>query len=345
MVSMIESSPEHMEEIREEVGENISFVAASPAMRKVRAQAELLAKLDVPILILGESGSGKEVLGRFIHKLSGRSANGFLNVNCSAFDPVILERELFDNKTFASCNKGTILLEDIEELPARAQAKLLCLLQDKVVFLSGQNTLQLDVRILASTKANIKTALLQKKLRRELYYSLGAFTIVLPPLRERTGEISILMRHFMNRFASKYGLPARTFSAAVLQACQSYSWPGNLRELEKFVKRYVVSGESGSTGFGVDPVQADDELTGADVEPSEAESEMSATRSLLHSVREEAERNAITTALEQARWNRTVAARLLNVSYRTLLYKIEHYEMSPPGNGNGVKLKGSRPRN
>jgi two-component system response regulator AtoC len=149
----------------------------------------------------------------------------------------------------------------------------------------------------------------------------------------------------MNRFASNYGLPARTFSAAVLQACQSYSWPGNLRALEKFVKRYLVSGENGTTRFGFDSEPAADESTGADLEPSESKSEVSATRSLLHSVREEAERNAITTALDQAKWNRTVAARLLNVSYRTLLYKIEHYGMSPPRDGNRVKLRAGRQGN
>ena len=350
MMSKIESATDQMEEIREEVGENISFVAASPVMRKVHAQAELLAKLDVPILIVGESGSGKAVVGRLIHKLSDRSANGFLNVSCSALDPSVLERELFDNKVFALCNKGTLLLEDIDELPARSQAKLLCLLQDKQVFLTGENALQLDVRILAATKVNIRTALSQKKFRKDLYYSLSAFTVVVPPLRERKDEIPLLLRHFMNRVATNYGLPTRVFSPAVLQACQSYSWPGNLRELEKFVKRYVVSGDNGSAGFRGDAHNAPQEMTGAEFEPFESVSDMSASRSLLHSVRKEAERNAITTALEETRWNRTAAARLLNVSYRTLLYKIEQYCISPPVNSlsgyrNGTSLKRSRQGN
>jgi len=343
----IEPAADQMEEIREEVGDNISFVAASPGMHRVHAQAELLAKLDVPILIVGESGTGKGVLGRLIHKLSDRSANGFLNVSCSALDPSVLERELFDSKVFALCNKGTLLLEDIDELPARSQAKLLCLLQDKQVFLAGENALQLDVRIVAATKANISTALSQKSFRRDLYYSLSAFTVVVPPLRQRRDEIPLLLRHFMNRVATNYGLPTRVFSPALLQACQSYSWPGNLRELEKFVKRYVVSGDNGSPGFQGDAEKAAEEMTGAEFEPFEAVSDMSASMSLLQSVRKEAERNAITTALEQTRWNRTAAARLLNVSYRTLLYKIEQYRMIPPahsplGYRNGAVLKGSR---
>jgi two-component system response regulator AtoC len=329
MISDIESTGAPLEEIREDVGERLSFVAASPIMRRLHGEAKVLAKLDVPILILGESGSGKGVVGRLIHKLSDRSANGFLIVNCSALDPDVLERELFDNKAFMLCNKGTLLLEDIEELPVRAQAKLLCLLQDKQVFWGRENALQLDVRILAATKVNIRTALLQKKLRKELYYCLSAFTLVVPPLRNRKDEIPLLLRHFMNHVAVNYGLPTRAFSPAVLQACQSYSWPGNLRELEKFVKRYLVSGEHGTPAFRGDGEMAPEEMTGADSEPFPSLSDMAASKSLLHSVKKEAERNAITTALEQTKWNRTAAARLLNISYRTLLYKIEHYNMGP----------------
>lgn len=331
------------QEIREEVGENLSFVAAGSAMRKVHAQAELLAKLDVPVLIVGESGSGKGTVGRLIHKLSSRSTNRFLKVSCAALDPNVLERESFHAETgkspeqdglemspFALCTKGTLLLEDIDELPHRAQVKLLCLLQDK----HWEDAVEVDVRILATTKVNIGTALSEKKLSKELYYCLSAFTIAVPPLRERKEEVPLLLRYFMNRVAANYGLPTRNFSAAVLRTCERYSWPGNLRELEKFVKRYVVSGEDETTSRSgeVDNSQkawAPEEITGAQPEAFESMSDNSASKSLLHSVREEAERNAITTALQQTGWNRTAAARLLHVSYRTLLHKIQQYDMNP----------------
>jgi DNA-binding NtrC family response regulator len=336
-----------MEVIKEELGDSFSFVAASVPMRKVHARITLLAKLDVPILILGESGCGKAVVGRLIHKLSSRSANGFIEVSCSALEPHVLERELFDNKAFAVCNKGTILLKDIDELPPRTQAKLVCLLQDKQVFLAGGNALQLDVRILAATKVNIKTALSQNKLRKELYYSLSAFTVVVPPLRERKSEIPLLLQNFANRVAVNYGLPTRIISPAVVQACQSYSWPGNLRELEAFVSWYVLSGENEPPEFFGDAEKAPEAISEAILDRFEPVSDVSGSSSLLGRIKNEAERKAIAAALEQARWNRTAAARLLNVSYRTLLYKIERYQMSPPvvsfsRSPNDGKVRGSR---
>src|SRR5262249_22920893 len=173
---------------------------------------------------------------------------------------------------------------------------------------------------------NIRTALSEKRLRKDLYYYLSAFTISVPPLRQRKDEIPLLLRHFTIRAAANYGLPVPHFSPEAILACQNYSWPGNLRELEKFVKRYVVSGEDG-TMWGEDGVdhpskQGKFEAAGVD-ENLDSVPDAFVSKSLLHNVKEEAERNAITIALEQTRWNRTAAARLLNISYRTLLYKIQ----------------------
>ena len=317
--------------------ENTSFVAANSVMRRVRAQIEVLAKLDVPVLIVGESGTGKEVIARLIHAMSNRSANRFLKVSCSALEPDVLERALFDGEsacTLVHCKEGTVLLDDIDDMPARAQAKLLCLLQDKQFLSSTTNPIHLDVRILASTKTDVKVALASGKLRNDLYYCLSTFTIGVPPLRQRKDEIPIFLNHFMNHVARNYALPMRVFSPAVVSACQRYSWPGNLRELEKFVKRYMVSGEEETT-WGAAEVYGQEEVwTSEGMAESKCKSmddiqTGSPSKSLLHSVREEAERNAITNVLEQTRWNRTAAARLLNVSYRTLLNKIQQYDMSP----------------
>ena len=207
--------------------------------------------------ILGENGSGKDTAARLIHKLSVRSGFKFLKVNCAALPGDLLETELFGYERSDStgsvrskpgklelCEKGTVLLDEITEMPTSVQSKLLQVLQNKQFFRPGSGaTVEVDVRILAATSANIERALSEKKLREDLYYRLSAFTVQAPPLRQRKDELPLLLRHFMHHLAKHYGLPPRTFSPAVLDACHAYSWPGNLRELEEFVKRYLVMGD------------------------------------------------------------------------------------------------------
>ncbi len=342
----------------EQVSDDAFFVGASPIMRKLRAQAELLAQANVPVLILGETGSGKDTAARLIHKLSVRSGFKFLKVNCAALPGDLLETELFGYERSDSagstrskpgklelCEKGTVLLDEIAEMPTSVQSKLLQVLQKKQFFRPGSGApVEVDVRILAATSADIERALAEKKLREDLYYRLSAFTVQAPPLRQRKDEIPILLRHFMHHLAKHYGLPPRIFSPAVLDACHAYSWPGNLRELEEFVKRYLVMGDkelifaaskseqkpgNGKSGNGngagiLEPPT--DTLNGG--ENGDRSATPNSLKSLVQSVRCEAERNAIATALEKTGWNRKAAARLLKVSYRTLLYKIEQYHMS-----------------
>ncbi len=215
------------------------------------------------------------------------------------------------------------------------------------------------MRILASTSANLERALAERKLREDLYYRLSAFTVQVPPLRQRRGEIVVLLRHLMHKLAKHYVLPPREFSISVLDACQRYSWPGNLRELEAFVKRYLVAGDNDLAFIELElPLAGNSdrhsapyapELAPYHAEANEAEEDSSASRSLkslIQSVKGEAERNAIGTALQKTGWNRKAAARLLQVSYRTLLYKIDQYHMSasepvlPPFNGDRLSFLG-----
>jgi len=348
----------------EQVSQDAFFVSASPIMRKLRAQAELLAQASVPVLILGEVGSGKDTTARLIHKLSVRSAFKFLKVNCAALPGDLLETELFGYERSDStgsvrsksaklelCEKGTILLDEITEMPTTVQSKVLQVLQNKQFFRPGSGvTVEVDVRILAATSANIDRALSEKKLREDLYYRLSAFTMQTPPLRQRKDELPLLLRHFMHHLAKHYGLPPRTFSPSVLDACHAYSWPGNLHELGEFVKRYLMMGDkelnfatarsahpsgNGKGAARLLPLReahfiADRGFASEDfVEPhQEPSASPNSLKSLVQSVRFEAERNAIATALEKTGWNRKAAARLLKVSYRTLLYKIEQYHMS-----------------
>src|SRR2546427_10109635 len=241
----------------EELCDDVYFVAASPAMRKIRSQAALVANVDIPVLLLGESGTGKEVVARLIHKLSPRAHRTFLKVNCAAVPAELLESELFGYEAgaftgathpkpgkFELCNKGTILLDEIGEMPPSLQAKLLHVLQDQQFSrLGSRSVIKVDVRILAATNINIPEALAAKRLREDLYYRLNAFTLSLPPLRERKEEIPILLKHFMSRMSEQYARPPLPLSQALLQACLIYPWPGNLRELENFVKRYLILGD------------------------------------------------------------------------------------------------------
>jgi two-component system, NtrC family, response regulator AtoC len=348
----------------EPIGDEMSFVAGTPVMRKLRARVELLAQINVPVLILGESGSGKEIVARLIHKLSVRSGNQFLKFNCGALPRELLECELFGYERGGAagtprasrgklevCDGGTILLNEITEMPSGLQSQLLHIVQDGRFFrVGGKATIPIDIRVLAATNMDLERALFEKKLREDLYYRLSAFTVHVPPLRQRKEEIPLLLGHFMNRMSKHYELPVRIFSPNVLEACQQYSWPGNLIELENFVKRYLVMGdeslvltelEPGSTLVGQHSIAPGNDSGRGAVESAES------LKSLVRSAKGETERNAISGALEQTHWNRKAAARLLRISYRALLYKIQQYQMSPPqgylsqfATGHGTKGNG-----
>jgi DNA-binding NtrC family response regulator len=323
----------------EELAEDVFFVAASPVMRKLRSQAALVAVVDIPVLMLGESGTGKEVMARLIHKLSPRAHRTFLKVNCAAVPADLLESELFGYEPgaftgathskpgkFELCNKGTILLDEIGEMPPGLQAKLLHVLQDQTFSrLGGRSVIKVDVRILAATNINIPEALANKRLREDLYYRLNAFTLQIPPLRERKEEIPILLKHFMSRMSEQYARAPLPFTPDLMQACLAYSWPGNLRELNNFIKRYLVLGDEklaihelhpsgGEVGMGIpDPAhRSNGDGTGG-------------LKSLSRTAKDEAEAEAIARALEETNWNRKQAAAKLQISYKALLYKIRQY--------------------
>jgi two-component system response regulator AtoC len=339
----------------ERVGEDEFFLSVSPAMHKLRAQAELLGQANVPVLILGERGSGKGVVARLIHKHSVHSGFSFRRVNCAAMPGDLLEIELFGRTNGSAkgsageasrtvvgklAEKGTLLLEEITEMPLGLQARLVEVLHDKQLVQPSQDTpIDAGARILAASSAKPDHALAENKLREDLYYRLSAFTVHVPPLRQRKEEIKALLQYSMHKLARHYGLPPREFTAPVLAACVNHSWPGNLEELEAFVKRYLVAGElvlgeeepaSGSNGNRAHSLHVVKPFAALhqELEANPDGRERKSLKSLLQSVKSEAERNAIAAALEKTAWNRKAAARLLQVSYRTLLYKIDQYHMS-----------------
>ncbi len=241
----------------EQITDGLFFIAASPAARKLRTQAVLLAQVDVPVLIAGEKGSGRGVAGHFIHKLSARSAGKFIRVGCVGTTRELLDVELFGSEytgsdgapvihqgTIELCRQGTLLLDEIVELPMELQFKLLRLLQDKQFLrVGGEIPVQADVRILGTISIEINRVLREKKLHEDLYNRLSAFTLQVPSLRERTEEVALLMDYFMRETAKLYSLPPRSFSRTMLAACEEHGWPGNLRELRNYVKRYLVIGD------------------------------------------------------------------------------------------------------
>ncbi|MFY9979508.1 MAG: sigma-54 dependent transcriptional regulator [Candidatus Sulfotelmatobacter sp.] len=322
----------------EEVGDDVFFVAASPAMRKIRSQAALVANVDIPVLLLGESGTGKEVLARLIHKLSPRAHRTFLKVNCAAVPADLLESELFGYEPgaftgathakpgkFELCNKGTILLDEIGEMPPMLQAKLLHVLQDNTFSrLGSRSIIKVDVRILAATNIDIPQAIATKRLREDLYYRLNAFTLQLPPLRDRKEEIPILLKQSMTRMAERYARAPLSLTPQLLEACQAYSWPGNLRELNNFLKRYLILGDEHLAAAELQP-RHDGNGGAAHAELGAKNETGGGLKSLARSAKDEAEGEAIRQALEQTNWNRKQAAALLQISYKALLYKIRQY--------------------
>jgi len=324
-------------------------VLAGPAMQAAYQQVLQVANLNVPVLLLGESGTGKDVLAHMLHHHSPQAPRPLVKVNCAALPVELLESELFGYEAgaftgaikakpgkFELAHRSTIFLDEIGEMPASLQAKLLHVLQDgSFTRLGATRPSASDARIISATNLDIHGAIVDQRFRSDLYYRLSGFTIKLPPLRERREEIPVLLRHFMTRFAEAFARPALPFSTALLHASSLHSWPGNLREMENFVKRYLILGDealvlgelqsqAGSPALAARPPGS------AAMQDSPGAGPKRDLKSLVRGLKSEAEAEVIVEVLAQARGVRKEAARLLNINYKTLLYKLRMYGLDRP---------------
>ena len=330
----------------EDLDDNLFFLAASPIMKQIHAQVALVARVNIPVLLLGESGVGKEILARLIHKMSSRAARPMVRVNCAALPVELLESELFGYEAgaftgaaaakpgkFELAEGGTILLDEIGEMSAPLQAKLLHVLQDGMFSrLGGKSSIAADARVLAATNVDVEKAIADRKLREDLYYRLNAFTMTIPPLRKRRQEIPLLLTHFMNNLAAKFGKNPLPVSDRLVRECMRYHWPGNLRELGNFVKRYLVL-EDESLVIEELRMKAGEAGSEETRKQSSSPPVSGGLKALVRSLKDDAEAKEIQRVMEETNWNRKATAARLGISSKALRYKIKQYGLAVPKDG------------
>jgi two-component system response regulator AtoC len=308
-----------------------------PRMRAIGAIIQSISDTDTIVLIRGESGVGKDLIARAVHRASTRRDGPFVKVNCAAIPQDLLESQLFGHEKgaftgahrrkfgqFEYANKGTLFLDEIAELPLALQAKLLHVLQDfRFSRVGGHALIDVDARVIAATNRDLEASMERGLFREDLYYRLNVVEIRVPPLRERRDEIPALAAYFLTKFNAQYGRK-KQLSPDTIARLQEYPWSGNVRELENAVRRLVVLTD------GEQAVQA---LAGARRGPIEAPRTTTISEGLRDIARRgarEAERKALAEVLDRVGWNRAEASRILKVSYKTLLNKISECGLKPP---------------
>jgi len=295
-------------------------------MRGLREAIRLVAASSAPALITGESGTGKELVARAIYQHSARSTAPFLALNCAAIPENLLESELFGHERgaftgadrrrigkFEQCNGGTVLLDEIGDMPLALQAKILRLLQDQTFErLGGNETIRTDVRLIASTHRDLRVRAAEDKFRPDLYYRLGVFTIHLPPLRDRLEDLPILVQHYLRRFSAELGREVREIAPEAMALFERHAWPGNVRELQNTLQRLSLL--AGDRAISAGLIESDPVLRRTLLPATDAGK---ATFSL-----KSGEKDQLRQAIAAAGGNRKKAAGLLGVSRATLYRKL-----------------------
>jgi DNA-binding NtrC family response regulator len=321
------------------------FVGASTQMRAVFERIRTVASTDATVLIEGESGTGKECVARALHGASPRAEGPFVAISCAALPETLLEAELFGHERgaftdarkerrgrFELADGGTLFLDDIDDMPLAVQVKLLRVLQErKFERLGGETTRSINIRVVAATKVSLREQVKAGKFREDLFYRINVVPIVLPPLRERKGDVPLLLQHMLERFG---GATDFRVSQPTMAALERYPWPGNVRELENAVQRAIaLAGDSKELALA-DLVPLDPRWRGA--------TEVSGEVRPLREVLKEAEREHILRALEKCGWHRSQTALLLGISRKVLWEKIRDFHIATPGDGNAEHEEGQR---
>src|SRR3984893_10781090 len=334
--------------------EDLSFLASSPQMVRIRQQILQIAPVDVPVFICGESGVGKDGVARRTPLRPTRRNQPFVKVNCAALPGELLESELFGYEQgaftgavrskpgkFELANKGTIFLDEIAEMSPHLQAKLLHVLQDgQYSRLGARAVVNVDVRVLAATNMAVKEAMRSGRFREDLYYRLNVLSIHIPPLRERTTEIPLLFQHFLLKYSEIFQKTMPEPSTHLLEAAMRYQWPGNLRDLENFTKRYVIlEDEEGSFRELLEMTGQQHRTAPREDTPAPKEQGLKA---LVRGLKDEAEMEAIADALEKTNWCRKDAAKMLGISYKALLYKMRQFNLDSGRGSRSASAKAAK---
>jgi len=306
-----------------------SIITAAPEMLKVAKTIERVASADVSVMLLGASGTGKELLARAVHEKSSRKGD-FIAINCAAIPENLLEAELFgyERGAFTGAVKsnvgkielaegGTLFLDEVGDIPLPLQVKLLRFLQERVIErIGGRQPINVDTRIVCATHQNLEAMIADGRFREDLYYRLAEIVVKIPSLAERSGDAVLLARHFVNRFGRELNPGVQTLSPDAIETIDTYGWPGNVRELENRLKRAVIMADGKS-------------VTAADLDlKSTSNSDGSAMPINLRAVREVADRKAIRQAMSRTDNNISGAAKLLGISRPTLYDLLRQYRLT-----------------
>lgn len=310
---------------------------SSETMNSLRDRLTKVAGANVPVLIHGESGTGKDIIARMVHALSPWKSGPFVKVNCPAIPGTLMESELFGYERGAftgaygakpgrveMAHRGTLFLDEISELDMSLQSKLLQLLQDgQFCRIGAQADKKVEVRIVCATNRKLEEEIENGTFRQDLFYRINVVNLYMPPLRERRNDIEGLVTYFLDHYNRRYNCRAKSISPELMEVLQKYHWPGNIRELENLVKRYVILGSEDVIASDLQPRDAD--LVTADINFDGPISLKKLTRQATRQL----ERKIILKVLHNHHWNRKQAARTLNISYRALLYKIRDAGLPP----------------